>query len=569
MPALLPLFPALLLSLSSLCCARCAAPAAGSAEELLPPGEGAAITAPLGRLASSAAALSTTAALLPGGEQLGTNTRALAQQLGIDPLSREGLLAAGLDPDRGAALALLPLPPGAQRPPWVAALPLTKPELFAQKLELLLQQRAGFPLRTEEPRAGVKAVVFARPGAAEKLGYALVRGYAVVAHCADPAAELAAAAARPLEQSLARTPRLSQARADLGPQDLLVLTPEASELIQRFVRRPLPGTAAAGLTVEAGGTTLRLRIAQELGGAAITALHTLLPAGQVGQVQWPARDLPLRDVLTGRAAVAPAQLPVLLEQVPALAEPLGRVREAFRAKGADLDRDLFGALRPGVELALGLATGANLGRLVDPDLLDLRAHSPFDVVELVAVAATDDAARVRKALSALAELLPTQGATVTREAGTTAGAPGSVDEWAVRYAGGEGLRFGLLSTAGGPALDSGQRPPGGGSAIVFATGGFGSIARLPAWTHRRADGLPVNGLAGDLPVLAELDLGLLFAAVHALPDSAFGSGPQMFMARSLVSQVIDPFQRLRARLELRPTARGVVVDLAVSLAAVK
>ena len=566
--ALRPLVPALFLSLSSLSCARCGAPAAGSAEELLPPGEGAALSAPLGKLAASVAALSASALLLPGGDKLGSTARALAQQLGIDALSRDGLLAAGLDPDRGAALALLPLPAGAQRPPWVAALPLTKPDLFTQKLELLLQQRAGFPLRTEEPRGGVKAIVFARPGVLEKVGYALVRGYAVVARSADPAAELATAAARPLDQSLARAPKLAQARRDLGPQDLLVLTPEGSELLQRLVRRPLPGAAAAGLAVEGGGATLRVRIAQDLGGAAITAINTLLPAGKV---LWPTDHLPMRDVLTARAAVAPSQLPMLLAQVPALAEPLARAREALKAKGADLDQDLFGALLPGVEVSLGLAYEANLGRLVDPDLLDVRARSPFDVVQVVAVAGTDDAARVRRVLAAAAALLPSLGATVTTSTREETEGVFLVEEWAVRYPGGEGVRFGLFWVSGQPpggAADAGPRPAHA-SAIAFVTGGFGGFGRFLAWTHRRSDGLEMDELVGDAPVLAELDLGMLWGVVHLLPDSAFGSGPQMFMARSLVTQVIDPLRRLRARFELRPTARGVVVDLAVSLAAMK
>jgi hypothetical protein len=68
-------------------------------------------------------------------------------------------------------------------------------------------------------------------------------------------------------------------------------------------------------------------------------------------------------------------------------------------------------------------------------------------------------------------------------------------------------------------------------------------------------------------VIAAFDLGELAGAVHALPDSAYGSGPQVFVTRALVSQVIDPLQRLYGRLELRPTPRGIIVDLSLSLAA--
>src|SRR5207237_8410322 len=82
---------------------------AGSAEELLPDAaQGALVTAPLAGVAQNASALLQRAAQLPGGEQLDTWRRTIAAQVGFDPLTREGQLAAGLDPDRAAALVLLP-----------------------------------------------------------------------------------------------------------------------------------------------------------------------------------------------------------------------------------------------------------------------------------------------------------------------------------------------------------------------------------------------------------------------------------------------------------------------------
>ena len=560
-------------ALVSLSCSRCGAPSAGSAEELLPPGDGAVVTAPLGRLAEATVQLSASAAQLPGGDQLGLAARALVHQLGIDALSREGLLAAGLDPDRGAALALLPHPRGAQRPPWVAALPLTRPDLFTQRLDLLLQQRAGFPLRTEEARGGVKAVVFARPGLAERLGYGLVRGYALLSRCADPAAELAAAAARPEAQSLSRSPVLVQARQDLGRQDLMVLAPEASELLQRFIRRPLPGASAAGLSVLAGGATLRLRVAQALGGGPLTALNTLLP----GPLKPPLLPVP-QDALVVRAQLAAGQLTALLEALPLLAPAFLRLREELKARAVDLDQDLFAALEPGAALSAGLAAHANLGRAVDPDLLDLRTHSPFDLLRVLAVARTGKASRVRLALSAVAAALPALGASVTPiAAGRFTGCQS--DAWRVRYPGGEGLEFGLVSPgleacqaavagaaapAPGAAAPAAAALPAGETALVYATGGGGNDGAALLAAKARP-----SGATGDAAVVAEIDLGLLAAGVRALPDSAYGSGPQVFVARSLVSQVIDPLQRLRGRLEVRPGARGVVVDLTLSLAAAK
>src|SRR5438105_13674076 len=94
-------------------CARCGGPkSAASAEELLPARpSGAVVTAPLAAMAQHFAALADRAASLPGGEQLTDLRKGLAAQLGFDPLTREGLLSAGLDPDRGAAVALFDAQP--------------------------------------------------------------------------------------------------------------------------------------------------------------------------------------------------------------------------------------------------------------------------------------------------------------------------------------------------------------------------------------------------------------------------------------------------------------------------
>src|SRR2546426_12829044 len=103
-----------LLLLAAAGCYRCGATSAGAAEELLParPSAGV-ITAPLGAGAQHLAALSDRAASLPGGGQLADGRRGVTAQRGVDPPTREGLSSAGLDPDRGAAAALLERQAGA------------------------------------------------------------------------------------------------------------------------------------------------------------------------------------------------------------------------------------------------------------------------------------------------------------------------------------------------------------------------------------------------------------------------------------------------------------------------
>src|SRR5438477_3875118 len=157
---------ALLLVLAA-SCSRCAGPkSAASAEELLPAHpSGALVTAPLGAFVQHLAALSDRVSALPGGEQLGEARKGVAAQLGFDPLTREGLLSAGLDPDRGAALALQTK--GDARGQWVLALPLTSPEKFLATFDRLARERAGHPVRTYQARNDLRIALYARTADAE------------------------------------------------------------------------------------------------------------------------------------------------------------------------------------------------------------------------------------------------------------------------------------------------------------------------------------------------------------------------------------------------------------------
>src|SRR5258708_39960753 len=109
--------------------ARCGAPqSAASAEELLPQRpSGAVVTAPLGAVAEHLAALADTMAAIPGGEQLADLRKGVAAQLGFDALTRDGLISAGIDPLRGAAVAVIEAQP---RPEWVLAGSPLEPDPF-------------------------------------------------------------------------------------------------------------------------------------------------------------------------------------------------------------------------------------------------------------------------------------------------------------------------------------------------------------------------------------------------------------------------------------------------------
>lgn len=521
-------------------CSRCAGGrSAASAEELLAAGTPlAATTGQLGALGQHGSALVDRAAAIPGGEQLGDLRRQLSAQLGFDPFSRDGLLAAGLDPDRGAAFTAT-LPDGPKgRPAWIVALPLTNPDRFSTAVEKLLRERSGFPLRAEEARANTKVIVFARSGApSQRVAYAIVKGYGLLARSDDPAADIAAAEARKREQGLAVSPAWIDAKKLLKPEqgapgDVLVYAPADSELGSRLANRPLEFESAVALAFGAQG--LSARIALGLQDSDRQRVAAVLPGGGGDLLPFAPRE----HFFQLRAGLAPAEVAPLLGRELGARDLLTLLRAEMKARSADLDKDLFGSLKPGVVLSAGIAPGAELAKVIDWGFLDWRHHSPFEFVQLVALAEVANRDRLAAALEAVAASMPKFGATA---------AP-SGNGWQVRYAGGEGARFGTREI--------------GGRTIAYLVGGGiapEQLAAGPAGTD--------PALAGSQGAVAAVDLGKLAAALRALPESTYGSGPQSYIARSLVGQVIEPLKALRASAHVAPAPRGLQLTLSLEIVA--
>ena len=393
------------------------------------------VTAPLGMVAQHFSDLVERAGKLPGGEQLTDTRRQLAAQLGFDPLTREGLLAAGLDPDRAAAAALQI--PAEGRGSWVAALPLTRPELFLQTFDRLARERAGYSTRTDEARGDVRIAIYSRAEGRGRLAAAEVKGYGLVARGDYSAADVAAAAERkPEQQALALDARLKAARGKLGAQDVVIFAPQGSPIPQRFVAEPLPGDAAVGLSGSGAGLVGRLSLA--------------LPPDSAKRTQevWPGRRRQPRGAALGdapvraRLGVAPRQLFAELQKLSIGQRLLERVPEA---------RDLFDALEPGAVVSVALREKANLGAAIDYGI-DFRRKSPFDTLQLVALARAKDPAKARAALAAIAKAAPQLAMKVAK---------GEGDDYTATYEGGEGLRFGLRELDGQPlvyALGGGVGP---------------------------------------------------------------------------------------------------------------
>ena len=476
---------------------------------------GAVVTAPLGAVAEHVAALSDRVASLPGGELPAELRKGMAAQLGFDPLSRDGLVSAGLDPQRGAAVALV-ADAAQPRPEWVVALPLANPELFIQTIQRLLVERLGFA-----PVAGppTHARLFERGG--QRLAVDVVRGYGLIARGADP---VALVAGRKVEESLARSAGLAAARKSLGAQDLVVWAPAGSALPKRYTGRTLPGDVA--LSLQGAQNGLALRLLAQLPKESAAQANAALPGGGAALFEL-LPDAPLR----ARLGVAPAQLLALLRGDARLAPVLDKLEAA----GA-----VFAALLPGAVVSLGVARHASIAQAVDSGL-DWRRRSPFDTVQLVALAQAQDGPRLLAALEALAKQLPGVGATVDRKA----------DDFQISYAGGKGARFGVRQIDGKP--------------VAYLLGGDLAPDDL------RATPRPANpeaaALYADAGAAARIDFGKLAAQVHALPDATYGTGPQSYVTRSVVAQVIDPLKPLRLTFGLQALPEALGATLVVEIAA--
>jgi hypothetical protein len=500
-------------------CARCGTQSAAAAEDLLPARpSGALVTAPLGALVQHLAALIERAASLPGGEQLGEGRRAVAAQLGFDPLTRDGLLSAGLDPGRGVAVAFFE---GQTRPEFIASLPLQKPDLFLQTVQRLLVERAGFTAAAEQPR---EVKILERRG--ERVGVAVVRGYGLLARTRDPAASVAEARTRTLEQSLAKDAGLEAARKRLGAQDLVVWAPAGSAMPRRYTTRSLPGDVAVSLQGSQQG--LASRLFAQLPPAQAERAQAALPGGGGPLVELLPSDAPLR----ARLGVAPPRLLEQLRGDPDLAALLARLQGA--------DAEAMGALAPGVAVSLSLARGANIGLAMDYGF-DWRRKSPFDTVQLVALAETTDKARLLRALEKIAGRMPELGARAER----------SGDDFQVTYAAGLGARFGVRE------ID--------GKTIAYLMGGPlqpADLKKSPKAANPEVAVLYENGGAA-----LRVDFGRLASALRELPQSAYGSGPQSYVARSLVGQVIEPLRTVRLTLAAEAFSDRLGASMDVELVA--
>lgn len=494
-------------------CRGCGAAPAPPPERFVPASARAALVVPeIAAAAAGADALFRTAASFPGAAALPEARAALAGQLGFDPLDREALVRAGLDPSRGAALA------------WsagqiVLVLPVRDRGDLEDLVARLSRDRAGATLRRMERVDGVEVATFVAPDRAPAAALAFREGTALLA--SGPGAPLAAAAAAALDPaaSLAESAPYRALRRALGDGFAAVAFLPPGALPLPYTDGAPSGAVAAG--VAAGGAHLDVAIA-------------LLPAegGSFSDLAaGPAAPPPLAALSPAAATAAWNGDPrALARRLLPLVPP--RDRAWLTARGIDLRRDVFDLLGPGAVGAASLAPGAGL-----PALSSAALHTdPLRLLTFEAVAPLRDRGRALEVSARIARLAGSRRAPSSGTARFRVRTPSGEIAWAIDAAGGR-----VVLAGGAPgALDA-------------------LLARLAASPPVGGPPAPVGGLGGLV-----LDVPRLVASLRALPPEAFGEGPNAFVLRSVVDRFVEPADRLAAasaRADLMGEALRVALHL--------
>lgn len=504
-------------------------------ERFVPATARAAVVVPeTGRAASELADLHASVSGFPGAGELAGARGALAAQLGFDPLDQDALADAGVDPRRGAAVAVLDHP-GPRGEPGSATL-VVLPAADAPKVERLLariaRDRLGATERTAETHGGVAAVIFRRPAsAAAALTYAVVeRTTLLTTHPSGPALIAESAALAPAA-SLSEAPAWKLARRALG-EDVaaLVFVPAGSRLLGGM------WALADGLAVgvSAGPRRLLARAAILLG-AREPSFRALAADGRAAPLV--ARldpDAPFAARWDGDFAALGKKLAPMIGT---------RDRQRLARRGIDLERDLFGLLAPGGALALSLPQRLALGRLT----AEAARRDPLRAFEFEVVLPLRPGADPGTTAERLA-----------RGVGAVRRRRRSADDGVSRLPTPSGEIAWKVDAAAGRLVAAGGRP-GRIDALLTRLAGAGPGWKAPT---RGAEEALSGGLGG-----AALDVARLVAAIRALPAEAFGSGPSGFVMRSLVERIADPAARRLAAVSLRADLEEGALVLALDVEA--
>jgi hypothetical protein len=492
-------------------CSRCGKPAAGPPpERFVPASNAGAILVPVVAEASrQAGTLLGALVARPGGADLAMLRTGTAIQLGFDLLDPKSLELAGLDVNRGLAIAELEVRPGEPGTP-LLVLPVGDASRLQAQVRRLAMDRLGAVDTTEENANGKPFTVWRRaPGEPPLVAMASVEGSLLVAIGPSGPAVLRIALALDPALSLGESPAWKRGRPALGEGlPLVIWLPRDAPALASL---PLNDGAALGLSASAAGLKV---VVVGLLGPQESRLRPLAAPGDGST-----RTSPLAgDTVVGwRISADPAAL-------------LRTAVEARLVPGVPEVQAMVDQLVPGIEVGFGLAPWANLGTALSGRALEdpLRIARIEAVAELknpkVFIAACDQVVAGPGLRPGLGHWRLTRGQ--------------SEVEWRVQgnrvalYAGAPGGLDPLLARAAGQV--HGFDGPGAATALA---GGLG--------------GLVIHG-------------DNLVAALRALPPAAFGSGPDAVVARSMSEKAIEALGRgamATLRADLPTGALKLTLDL--------
>lgn len=492
-------------------CARCGAPRGAPPERFVPASNAGTLVIPVVADASrQAAAMLDALASRPGGEELKEQRASLGLQLTFDVFDPASLKGAGLDVQRGLAIAELVVRPGEPGTP-LLVLPIGDAGTLEKQVTRLAQERLGAGDRAEQAANGVKFTVWRRvAGEPALLSVAQAEGSMLLAIGPSGPDVLRTVLALDPAVSLAESPSWKRGRTALGEGiPLLFFAPRDAPSLADL---PPNDGVAAGLTGTASG--VRLAVAFMLG-AQEPRLRPLAGAGD-GSSQ--ASRLHPDTVAAFRLS----------------AEPLVALRLASSQRGLPLTEPveaMAAQLAPPVEVGAGLAAKADLAALLGGQAL----AEPLKVARIEALAGLKDPAAFTAACDRLMTVL---GAPAGKGTWVMGGGDAEL-AWAV-----QGKAVALSAGAAGGLPPLLKRLEAGGRGFEPPAGTAGALA----------------GGLGGLVVHGDN----LVTALRALPPSAFGAGPDAVVGRSLVEKLVSSLGQGAAvalRADLPAGALKLTLDL--------
>ncbi|MBX5481661.1 MAG: hypothetical protein IRZ16_07445 [Myxococcaceae bacterium] len=469
--------------------------------------------------------LASFAAQLQGFPDAHAFANALMREVGVDLRSRDAMKKAGIAPERGLGVAVLP---GNLS---YAAVAVADADAFGAFIKRLAQQRLGAGVETKTASGGREVVTFSRaPGGSPELGYVRVDGdYALVA-AKDSAAKLGTFAALAEEQSLAHSEALGASLARLpAERDLYLFVP------QNLTAKKRPGLLSFTATVKLAKDALHVRI-----------------------------DTPWLDTPESLKALDPKEGPDLTGQLPPDAFVVARfggdptalapiwpvltgpyLQRAFADAGFSVRDEVLANLSPGPVASLSVSPTIPMGQGM-PEL-DVRRTNPFRYVHLVAFAQPKDAPKAPVVFAKLPAIAPKFGATIEplEKDGQTF--------FVTRYARGEGVHF-AQAKDGRVVLAS---PLGRLEQTISSL----AATPKPAGPPLLRDAALKDVLLKS-PVAAVVDLDQLRESVKALPPEAWGIGG--FAIKASAVRWLEATDDLRAiTLALSRKGNAVQADLAL------